>query len=125
MQAMEVEDHEHFISSMLFAISFVLFAISSVFFSIPSVFFASSSVFFATLPMLLAIATLAFVESGRTTVQCKVGNRVCGLRTLFVLDSRLQSLSYGHPHLLPYQIIQPFERILNICPSQQFPEIYL
>ena len=40
MQVMEVADHEHFISSMLFEISFVflhvvvLFAISSVFFSI-------------------------------------------------------------------------------------------
>ena len=66
-QVMEVADHEHFISSMLFEISFVLFtmslvliAISSVFFSIPSVVFASSSVAFATSPILPAMATLAF-----------------------------------------------------------------
>jgi hypothetical protein len=95
---------------MLFAISYVLFAISSVFSAIPF--------------MLPVIATLAFVESGWTTVQHKVRNWMGGLRTLFVLNSRLPSLSYDHPDLLPYQIIQPFERILNICPSQKFPEIY-
>ena len=47
MQAMEVADYEHFISSMLFPISSVLFAIS---------------------PMLLAMATLAFLESVWTWV---------------------------------------------------------
>jgi hypothetical protein len=54
MQVMEEADHEHFISSMLVAIS--------------SVFFLISSVFFATSPMLLVIATLAFAESGWTTL---------------------------------------------------------
>jgi hypothetical protein len=102
MQVMEEADHEHFISSMLFAISFVLFATS---------------------PMLPAIATLAFAESGWTTVQRKVGNWTRGLRTLFVLNRHLPSLSYDHPDFLVYQTIQSFERILNICPSQQLPEI--
>ena len=67
----EEEDYEHFISSMLFEISFVLFtmslvliAISSVFFSIPSVVFASSSVVVVMSPILPAMATLAFAESG-------------------------------------------------------------
>ena len=75
IQVMEVADHEHFIrhfiSSMLFEISFVLFtmslvliAISSVFFSIPSVVFASSSVVVVMSPILPAMATLAFAESG-------------------------------------------------------------
>jgi hypothetical protein len=104
MQVMEEADHEHFILSMLFAISFVLFAIVSVFFSIPSVFFASSSVFFITSPMLSVITTLAFADSGWRTVQHKVGNWIGNLRTLFVLNSRLESLSYGHPNLLLYQI---------------------
>ena len=79
-QVMEVADHEHFISSMLFEISFVLFtmslvliAISSVFFSIPSVVFASSSVAFATSPILPAMATLAFSESGWTTISAQSG----------------------------------------------------
>ena len=62
----EEEYYEHFISSMLFEISFVLFTISSVFFSIPSVVFTIS-------PMLPTIAALAFAESGWTTVQRKVG----------------------------------------------------
>ena len=60
MQEMEGSDYEHFISSMLFAISFVLFA--------------SSSVLFTILPMLLAISTLAFLASGWTRFQRKVGN---------------------------------------------------
>jgi hypothetical protein len=98
LRVMEVADHEHFISSILFAISFVCF-------SAPSAFFASSSVFFASSPMFPAIATLAFAESGWTTVQRKVGNSMRGLRTLFVLNSRLQGLSYSHPDLLPYQVI--------------------
>jgi hypothetical protein len=74
-QVMEVADHEHFISFTLFEISVVFFtmslvlsAISSVFFSIPSVVFASTSVVFAISPMLPVIATLAFAESGWTTV---------------------------------------------------------
>jgi hypothetical protein len=54
---------------------------------------------------LFAIATLAFAESGQTTIQRKVGNRIGGLRTLFVFYSRLQIMSYGHLHLLPYQTI--------------------
>ena len=54
MPVMEEAGHEHFISSMLFAIS--------------SVFFLISSVFLATFPMLPEIAALAFDESGWTTV---------------------------------------------------------
>ena len=89
IQVMEVEDHEHFISSMLFEISFVFF----------SVCFASSLIF-------TEIATLAFAESGGTTVrQRKLVNWMGGLRTLFVFNSRLGSLSYDHPDLLVYQII--------------------
>ena len=80
IQVTEVADHEHFISS--------------VFFSIPSVVF-----------VILPIATLAFAESGWTTIQRKVGNWMGSLLALFVLNSRLVSLSYGHPDLLPYQII--------------------
>ena len=108
----EEVDYEHFISSVLFEISFVfftmslvLFAISSVFFSIPSVVFASSSVVFANSPILPTIAKLAFAESGWTTTQHKVGNWMGSLRTLFVLNSRLEGLSYDHPDLLVYQII--------------------
>ncbi len=69
-RAMEIEDHEHFISSRLFA-----------------------------------IATLAFFASGRTKVQRKVGEWSEGLRTIFVLNSGLHSLSHGHPDLLLYQAI--------------------
>ena len=115
----EVEDHEHFISSMLFEISFVLFtisvvlftmslvliAISSVFFSIPSVVFASSSMVFATSPILLAMATFALAESGWTTIRREVGNLMGGFLTFFVLHSRLVCLRYDHPDLLVYQII--------------------
>jgi hypothetical protein len=118
-QVTEVADHEHFISFVLFEISFVFFtsslvlfailtvffSIPSVVFSIPSVVFASSSVVFAISPMFSAIATLAFAESGWTTVQRKVGNWMGGLRTPFVLNSRLPSLSYDHLDLLVYQTI--------------------
>jgi hypothetical protein len=103
VQVMEAADHEHFISSMLFSISPVFFIIS---------------------PMFPAIATLAFAESAWTTVQREVGNYIGALRTLFVLNRHLPNLSYDHPDLLVYQTIQSLERILNICPSQQFPEIY-
>ena len=126
IQVMEVEGHEHFISSMsfeipfvLFTISFVLFimslvttAISSVFFSMPSAVFASSpvvfsipSVVFATSPIFPAMATLAFAESGSKMIWRKVGNLMGGLLTFFVLFSRRVNLSYGHLDLLPYQII--------------------
>jgi hypothetical protein len=91
VQVMEEADHEHFISSMLFAIS-------PVFVSIPLVFFAIS-------PMFPAIATLAFAESAWTTVQRKVGNYIGGLRTLLVLNCHLPNLSYDHPDLLVYQTI--------------------
>ena len=130
---MEVEEHEHFISSMSFKISFVLFAISFVFFimslvlttissvffsipsavfasspvvfSIPSAVFASSPVVFATSPIFPAMVTLAFAESGWKTIRRKVGNLMGGLLTFFVLFSRRVNLSYGHLDLLPYQII--------------------
>ena len=89
IQVMEVEGHEHLISSILFEISFVFFSLC----------FASSLIF-------PEIATLAFAESGCTTArQRKVGNWMGVLCTLFVLNGRLQGLSYGHPYLLPYQII--------------------
>jgi len=55
--------------------------------------------------MLFAIATLAFLASGWTIVQRKVGNWSDGLRTVFVLNSGLHSLSYGHPDFLLYQAI--------------------
>ncbi len=55
--------------------------------------------------ILFTIATLAFLASGRTMVQRKVGNWSDGLRTVFVLNSGLHSLSYDHPDLLWYQVI--------------------
>jgi hypothetical protein len=84
MQVMEDADHEHFISSMLFAISSVFSEIS---------------------PILLVIATFAFAESAWATVQRKERNWMRGLRTLFVLNRHLPNLSYDHPDLLVYQII--------------------
>ena len=102
---MEVADHEHFIWSMLFEISFVLFIISLVLIAISSVFFSITSVVFATSPILSAMVTLAFAESGWTTIQRKAGNLRGGLLTFFVLHSRLVNLSYDHPDLLVYQTI--------------------
>jgi hypothetical protein len=55
--------------------------------------------------MLPVIITLAFAESGWRTVQHKVRNWMRDLRTLFVLNRDLPSLSYDHPDLLVYQII--------------------
>ena len=104
-QVMEVADHEHFISSMLFEISFVFFTMSLVLFAISSVFFSIPYVVVAISPMFPAIATLAFAESGWITIQRKVGKWKGGLRTLFVLNSRFPSLSYDHPDLLVYQTI--------------------
>ena len=110
---MEVVNHKHFTSSMLFAIWSMFF----------SAFFASFSVFFATSPIFPAMAILDFTKSGYKTSPHKAGNLMDGLLTFFVLNSRLVNLSYDHPDLLVYQRVQSFERILNICPSQQFPEI--
>ena len=86
------------ISLVFFTMSLVLFAISSVFFSIPSVVFPIS-------PMLPIIATLAFAESGWTTIQWEVGSWMGSLRTLFVLNSRLIGVSHSHRDLLQHQII--------------------
>jgi hypothetical protein len=54
--------------------------------------------------MLPAIDVLAFAESGWKTIQRKVRNQMSA-RTLFVLNSRLPSLSYDHPDLLVYQMV--------------------
>ena len=70
MQAMEVADHEHVISSILFA-----------------------------------IATLAFLASRQTMVERKVDDWSEERRTIFVLNSSLHSLNYGHPDLFLYQVI--------------------
>ncbi len=67
---MEVADHEHFISSTLFA-----------------------------------MAMLALLASKQTMVQRKVSDWSERLRTVFVLNSGLHSLSYGHPDLHLYQAI--------------------
>ena len=95
IQVIEVADHEHFISSMLFAIWSVFL----------SAFFASSSVFFATSLILPAMVTLVFAKSGWKMTRRKVGSLMGGLLTFFVLNSRLVNLSYNHPDLLVYQTI--------------------
>jgi hypothetical protein len=100
MQVIDVADHEHFIISMLSAIS--------------SAFFTSSSVFSAISSIFPAMATLAFAESGWIIIQRKVGNWMGGLYTFIMFNRRPPSLSYDHPDLLVYQTIQSFERILNI-----------
>ena len=69
-----VVDHEHLISSILFA---------------------TSSIF-------LAIATLAFLKSVGTKILRKVSDWSNGLRTVFVLNRGPHSLCYGHPDLLLY-----------------------
>jgi hypothetical protein len=77
MKQVVASDHEHFISSM----------------------------FSATLSNLLAITTLAFLASVRTMVQRKVMTWLNCLRTVFVHNSLLHSLSHGHLELLLYQDI--------------------
>ena len=56
------------------------------------------------------------LTSGRTSVQRKVSNWPDEVRTH-------HSLSYNHRDILLYQAIQFIQRILNVCPPQQSPEI--
>ena len=74
--------------------------------------------FSATWSNFLAITVLAFLASVWKMVQRKVMTWLNGLRTVFVHNSFLHSLSHGHLELLPYQIIQPLEGIFDLCPSQ-------
>ena len=94
--AIRVGDHKHFTSSTSRFTSSTLFDIC-------------------------CIATLVLSAPMQMSVECDVGGRPIGPRTILDLSRGLQNLSHHHLNFLLYQAIEPLQRVLNICLPYQFP----